>query len=170
MVVDLGLIGPQELSTTVGAGASNPLKLGETNTILCSNTKVGISFGIVSLIFWGTPSIARAHLPSALTSRKLWMVGPGNHGANCECHLLIFHKSTQLPTQVTMEVSGDMILEFVSLAKPTSLASGITFVCPPTSPAASKTFHNCSHLTHGFVKSVEGSVLDRATLFKDRKC
>ena len=33
VVVDLGLIGPQGMSTTVGAGASNPLKPGEINTI-----------------------------------------------------------------------------------------------------------------------------------------
>lgn len=33
VVVDLGLIGPQGLSTTVGVGAANPLKPGEVNTI-----------------------------------------------------------------------------------------------------------------------------------------
>ncbi|KAJ6003977.1 hypothetical protein N7522_005622 [Penicillium canescens] len=32
------------------------------------------------------------------------------------------------------------------------------------------TFHNCSHLTHEFVASVNGTALDTATLFKDRKC
>ncbi|EAW18133.1 uncharacterized protein NFIA_080770 [Aspergillus fischeri NRRL 181] len=32
------------------------------------------------------------------------------------------------------------------------------------------TFHNCSHLTHEFVASRNGTVLDTATLFKDRKC
>jgi len=32
------------------------------------------------------------------------------------------------------------------------------------------TFHNCTHLTHEFVRSADGSVLDSATLFKDRKC
>jgi len=32
------------------------------------------------------------------------------------------------------------------------------------------TFHNCTHLTHEFVASKNGSVLDTATLFKDRKC
>ncbi|KKA25173.1 hypothetical protein T310_0764 [Rasamsonia emersonii CBS 393.64] len=32
------------------------------------------------------------------------------------------------------------------------------------------TFHNCTHLTHEFVASRNGTVLDRATLFKDRKC
>ena len=33
VVVDLGLIGPDGLSTTVGKGAANPLKPGEINTI-----------------------------------------------------------------------------------------------------------------------------------------
>ncbi|KAF8717619.1 hypothetical protein AX14_012095 [Amanita brunnescens Koide BX004] len=32
------------------------------------------------------------------------------------------------------------------------------------------TFHNCSHLTHEFVASANGSVLDTATLFKNREC
>lgn len=32
------------------------------------------------------------------------------------------------------------------------------------------TFHNCTHLTQEFVSSADGSVLDSATLFKDRKC
>lgn len=32
------------------------------------------------------------------------------------------------------------------------------------------TFHNCTHLTHEFVASRNGSVLDTATLYKDRKC
>ncbi|KAL2012586.1 hypothetical protein VTN00DRAFT_111 [Thermoascus crustaceus] len=32
------------------------------------------------------------------------------------------------------------------------------------------TFHNCTHLTHEFVASANGTVLDTATLFKDRKC
>lgn len=32
------------------------------------------------------------------------------------------------------------------------------------------TFHNCSHMTHDFVASNNGSVLDSATLFKARTC
>ncbi|KAK9485781.1 Metallo-dependent phosphatase-like protein [Lipomyces starkeyi] len=32
------------------------------------------------------------------------------------------------------------------------------------------TFHNCTHLTHEFISSANGSVIDSATLFKDRKC
>jgi hypothetical protein len=32
------------------------------------------------------------------------------------------------------------------------------------------TFHNCSHLTHEFVASKNGSVLDTATLYKNRTC
>ncbi|KAK2462526.1 hypothetical protein APHAL10511_005496 [Amanita phalloides] len=32
------------------------------------------------------------------------------------------------------------------------------------------TFHNCTHLTHEFVASANGTVLDKATLFKDRAC
>jgi 3',5'-cyclic AMP phosphodiesterase CpdA len=32
------------------------------------------------------------------------------------------------------------------------------------------TFHNCTHLTHDFVASKNGSVLDTATLFKNRTC
>ena len=31
-------------------------------------------------------------------------------------------------------------------------------------------FHNCTHLTHEFVGSTNGSVLDSATLFKNRTC
>jgi hypothetical protein len=32
------------------------------------------------------------------------------------------------------------------------------------------TFHNCTHLTHEFIASKNGSVLDTATLFKNRTC
>ncbi|KAE8162829.1 Metallo-dependent phosphatase [Aspergillus tamarii] len=32
------------------------------------------------------------------------------------------------------------------------------------------TFHNCTHLTHEFISSSNGSVLDTATLFKSREC
>lgn len=32
------------------------------------------------------------------------------------------------------------------------------------------TFHNCTHMTHEFVASANGTVLDSATLFKKRKC
>jgi len=32
------------------------------------------------------------------------------------------------------------------------------------------TFHNCTHLTHEFISSSNGTVLDTATLFKDRQC
>lgn len=32
------------------------------------------------------------------------------------------------------------------------------------------TFHNCTHLTHDFVASANGTVLDSATLFKNRSC
>lgn len=32
------------------------------------------------------------------------------------------------------------------------------------------TFHNCSHLTHEFVASKNGSILDTATLYKNRTC
>ncbi|ATY65907.1 metallophosphoesterase [Cordyceps militaris] len=32
------------------------------------------------------------------------------------------------------------------------------------------TFHNCTHMTHDFVASNNDSVLDSATLFKDRRC
>ncbi|EED21939.1 conserved hypothetical protein [Talaromyces stipitatus ATCC 10500] len=32
------------------------------------------------------------------------------------------------------------------------------------------TFHNCSHMTHEFVASRNNTILDTATLFKDRKC
>lgn len=32
------------------------------------------------------------------------------------------------------------------------------------------TFHNCTHLTHDFVLSANGSVLDSATLYKNRTC
>ncbi|ANB14062.1 hypothetical protein AWJ20_5018 [Sugiyamaella lignohabitans] len=32
------------------------------------------------------------------------------------------------------------------------------------------TVHNCTHITHEFISSSNGSVLDTATLFKDRQC
>ncbi|KFY28131.1 hypothetical protein V491_00620 [Pseudogymnoascus sp. VKM F-3775] len=32
------------------------------------------------------------------------------------------------------------------------------------------TFHNCTHMTHEYIASRNGSVLDSATLIKDRKC
>lgn len=32
------------------------------------------------------------------------------------------------------------------------------------------TFHNCTHMTHDFIASNNGTVLDSATLFKDRTC
>ncbi|KAJ6104278.1 hypothetical protein N7523_010598 [Penicillium sp. IBT 18751x] len=32
------------------------------------------------------------------------------------------------------------------------------------------TFHNCTHMTHEFVSSSNNTILDTATLFKDRKC
>jgi hypothetical protein len=32
------------------------------------------------------------------------------------------------------------------------------------------TFHNCSHMTAEFVSSSNNTILDTATLFKDRKC
>jgi hypothetical protein len=32
------------------------------------------------------------------------------------------------------------------------------------------TFHNCTHMTHEFVASKNGTVLDTATLFKKREC
>jgi acid phosphatase type 7 len=31
-------------------------------------------------------------------------------------------------------------------------------------------FHNCTHMTHEFVASKNGTVLDTATLFKNRQC
>lgn len=31
-------------------------------------------------------------------------------------------------------------------------------------------FHNCTHLTHQFISSSNGTVLDTATLFKKRQC
>lgn len=31
-------------------------------------------------------------------------------------------------------------------------------------------FHNCTHLTHDFVASKNGTVLDTATLYKNRTC
>lgn len=32
------------------------------------------------------------------------------------------------------------------------------------------TFHNCTHLTHDFVASANGSIMDTATLYKNRTC
>ncbi|OCK83642.1 Metallo-dependent phosphatase [Lepidopterella palustris CBS 459.81] len=111
VVVDLGTMGPDGLSTTTGKGAANPLKPGEINTIQSlAQYKSGFDF------LWHPGDIAYAdawlkeeiggYLPktttaggaavyerilndfydemTVVTSEKPYMVGPGNHEANCD--------------------------------------------------------------------------------------
>lgn len=110
VVVDLGLIGPQGLSTTVGAGASNPLKPGEINTIQSLQKHESWDFlwhpGDIGYADYWLKEELQGYLPKTsiadgfhvyesllnqfydemtpLTSRKPYMVGPGNHEANCD--------------------------------------------------------------------------------------
>ncbi|KDQ59171.1 hypothetical protein JAAARDRAFT_68699 [Jaapia argillacea MUCL 33604] len=110
VVVDLGLIGPQGLSTSVGNGAANPLKPGETTTIesLLDNGDWDFLWhpgDIAYADYWLREEI-QGFLPnttikegyrvyesllnqfydemSVITSIKPWMVGPGNHESNCD--------------------------------------------------------------------------------------
>ncbi|KDR66696.1 hypothetical protein GALMADRAFT_80567 [Galerina marginata CBS 339.88] len=110
VVVDLGLIGPQGLSTTVGVGAANPLLPGEVNTIQSLQQDNSWDFlwhpgDIAYADYWLKEEI-QGFLPNTtiadgvhvyesllnqfydeltpLTSLKPYMVGPGNHEANCD--------------------------------------------------------------------------------------
>jgi len=129
VVVDLGLIGPDGLSTTVGKGAANPLQPGEITTIqslqqhndfdflwhrqflISSNELCPLSDGlflagdIAYADYWLKEEI-QGHIPNTsvadgfhvyesllnqyydemtpITSQKPYMVGPGNHEANCK--------------------------------------------------------------------------------------
>lgn len=111
VVVDLGTMGADGLTTCVGVGAANPVKPGETNTIQAlGSAKSSYDF------LWHAGDIAYAHywlkeeiqkfLPNTtlaggaavyerilnelydqmtvVTSEKPYMVGPGNHEANCD--------------------------------------------------------------------------------------
>ncbi|KAK9235902.1 Metallo-dependent phosphatase-like protein [Lipomyces kononenkoae] len=53
---------------------------------------------------------------------------------------------------------------------PELLPSYVRYIQNTTYGWSRLTFHNCTHLTHDFISSSNGSVLDSATLFKDRQC
>ena len=111
VVVDLGTMGRDGLTTFVGKGAANPLKPGETNTIQSlQNFQDTYEFvwhdgDIAYADYWLKEEI-QGFLPnttveegaavyerilndfydqmSPITSNKPYMVGPGNHEANCD--------------------------------------------------------------------------------------
>ncbi|EEA23634.1 hypothetical protein TMatcc_002510 [Talaromyces marneffei ATCC 18224] len=111
VVVDMGLIGPGGLSTRVGNGGANPLGPNDTNTIQSLEQNLdGIDFiwhpgDIAYADYWLKEEI-QGYLPNTtisdgykvyesllnhyydeitpLTSVKPYMVGPGNHEANCD--------------------------------------------------------------------------------------
>ncbi|KAF8968595.1 metallophosphoesterase [Flammula alnicola] len=110
VVVDLGLIGPDGLSTTVGKGAANPLAPGEINTIQSLQQHDAWDFlwhpGDIAYADYWLKEEVQGFLPNTsvadgfhvyesllnqfydemtpITSQKPWMVGPGNHEANCD--------------------------------------------------------------------------------------
>ncbi|KAJ5639550.1 Metallo-dependent phosphatase-like protein [Penicillium longicatenatum] len=133
VVVDLGLIGPDGLTTHVGTGAANPLKPGDKNTIQSLEAQ-----GAETEFLWHPGDIAYADywlkeeiqgfLPNttieggakvyetllnqfydemtAVTGVKPYMVGPGNHEANCDnggttdkAHGIKYNVSICLPGQ-----------------------------------------------------------------------
>lgn len=111
VVVDLGTMGKDGLTTTTGKGAANPLKPGEINTIQSvDSAKSGFDFlwhigDIAYADYWLKEEI-QGFLPnttiaegakvyerilndfydemSVITATKPYMVGPGNHEANCD--------------------------------------------------------------------------------------
>ncbi|OZJ01427.1 hypothetical protein BZG36_05750 [Bifiguratus adelaidae] len=111
VVVDLGLMGPQGLSTKVGTGAANPLGPNDTNTIqsLVQNIdsydflwhtgdiayadywlKEEIQGYLSNTTLTGGAELYETMLESfydemqPISSVKPYMVGPGNHEANCD--------------------------------------------------------------------------------------
>ena len=132
LVVDMGVMGPEGLSTTVGTGAGGPLAPGDNNTIQSLQAQPGFDFlwhrmsfsyvfftYVISYVdlftilagdiayadYWLKEEI-QGYLPnttiadgfmvyerllnryydqvSVVSSQKPYMVGPGNHEANCE--------------------------------------------------------------------------------------
>ncbi|KAF8884283.1 metallophosphoesterase [Gymnopilus junonius] len=327
VVVDLGLIGPDGLSTTVGKGAANPLKPGEINTIQSLQQDSNWEFlwhpGDIAYADYWLKEEVQGFLPNTsvadgfhvfesllnqfydemtpITSQKAWMVGPGNHEANCDnggthgfdvticipgqTNFTGFRNHFRMPSSesetdlghgligpdqpggeggedsgpfglanqqinwlkndlknvdrkktpwviaaghrpwyvsgtactecqeafesILNQYSVDLVfsghfhvfervapifngtVDLNELNNPkfpwyiTNGAAGhydgldtLNDVLAPFSRAAIDTdygwsrlmFHNCTHLTHEFVRSADGAVLDSATLFKDRKC
>ena len=129
LAVDLGLIGPEGLSTTVGKGGGNPLLPGEITTIqslqqhndfdflwhrefrisfnhLCRLSDGRLLAGDIAYADYWLKEEVQGYLPNTsvadgfhvyesllnqffdemtpITSQKPYMVGPGNHDANCE--------------------------------------------------------------------------------------
>ena len=111
VVVDLGTMGNDGLTTHVGKGADNPLKLGETNTIeSLAEHKSSYDFlwhagDIAYADYWlkeeiqgfeANTTIAEGakvyekilnefyDQMSNISSEKAYLVGPGNHEANCD--------------------------------------------------------------------------------------
>ncbi|PWN47784.1 metallophosphoesterase [Violaceomyces palustris] len=110
LVVDMGVMGSDGLSTTVGKGAANPLKPGETNTIQRliaekDSYEFVVHPGDLAYSDYWLKEVVQGYLPGNIsagpelyeklneefydqlqpvTSEKPYMVGPGNHEANCD--------------------------------------------------------------------------------------
>ncbi|EXJ92394.1 hypothetical protein A1O3_00944 [Capronia epimyces CBS 606.96] len=111
MVVDLGLMGPQGLTTHVGKGAANPLGPNDKNTIQSvleddSDYEFLWHPGDIAYADYWLKEEIQGFLPNTtieggievyesllnqfydemtpITSNKAYMVGPGNHEANCD--------------------------------------------------------------------------------------
>ncbi|KAF9515055.1 hypothetical protein BS47DRAFT_1372161 [Hydnum rufescens UP504] len=92
LVVDMGVMGFGGLSTTVGTGAASPLSPIDNNTIQSLRDQPGFDFlwhpgDIAYADYWLKEEI-QGYLPNttiaAVSSQKPYMVGPGNHEANCD--------------------------------------------------------------------------------------
>ncbi|KKK24806.1 hypothetical protein AOCH_005047, partial [Aspergillus ochraceoroseus] len=212
VVVDLGLIGADGLSTTVGNGAANPLKPGDNNTLQSL-----MSQGADTDFLWHPGDLAYAdywlkeeiqgYLPNTtleegaqvyesllnqyydemtpITAFKPYMLdtetdlghgyiapdepngtagedaGPFSHLKNAQTDWLAKDLAAVDRKKTPWVVVAGHRPWYISIG--TSAAD----ICYGWSRL---TFHNCSHLTHEFVGSANGTVLDTATLFKDRDC
>ncbi|KAJ5584663.1 Metallo-dependent phosphatase-like protein [Penicillium hispanicum] len=111
VAIDLGLMGPDGLTTRVGKGAGNPLKSGDNNTLQSlqaqgANTDFLWHPGDIAYADYWLKEEIQGFLPnttiangskvyesllkqyydemSVITAKKPYMVGPGNHEANCD--------------------------------------------------------------------------------------
>ncbi|KAE8421091.1 Metallo-dependent phosphatase-like protein [Aspergillus pseudocaelatus] len=111
VAIDMGVMGPQGLTTHVGKGADHPLKPGDNNTMQSlqaqgANTDFLWHPGDIAYADYWLKEEIQGFLPnttiadgykvyesllnqyydemSVITSKKPYMVGPGNHEANCD--------------------------------------------------------------------------------------
>lgn len=191
VVVDMGLMGPDGLSTSVGKGAANPLGPNDTNTIQSLEQNLGgidfiwhrmsselrcfihnpfgramltihhITAGDIAYADYWLKEEIQGYLPNTtiidgikvyesllnqfydeiapLTSVKPYMVGPGNHEANCTlsshtifcfaCMLNFLFQVTMvaLPTRPTISPTP---LTFAYLVRPILPVISTISVCP----------------------------------------